>query len=399
MATSTTTVSPAAPPVSTPDAIRISCPRCRASITLTEAMTGALAEQARRKFDTDLEAARRDLREKAETWALEKASAATREMEGMRVLLVANDAKLVAAQEAQAAAVRQQRLLTERERELGLEVERKVQAEVSAVRSQAVEQADQEYRLKLAEKDETLAGLSRTVDELRRRVEQGSQQTQGEAQEVLLESVLSATFTTDSIVPVAKGVFGGDVLHTILGAGGQTLGIILWESKRTKTWVDGWLPKLRTDQRAAKADLSVIVTTTKPKFMNESGLGFAPVDGVWVTTWANVLPLAMALRAEVMAVAAAKSAGEGMATKAETMYAYLTGVQFRNRVSAVVERISEMKADLERERVAMTRMWAKREGQLAGAGLAVAGMFGDMEAIAGKAVVEVEGLALIEGSV
>ena len=48
----------------------------------------------------------------------------------------------------------------------------------------------------------------------------------------------------DVIQPVPKGEHGGDVVQQVRGATGQACGTILWESKRTKNWSDGWLAKL-----------------------------------------------------------------------------------------------------------------------------------------------------------
>ena len=66
--------------------------------------------------------------------------------------------------------------------------------------------------------------------------------------ELELENLLRSKFPFDSIEPVPKGEFGGDVLQRVVGKGGQASGTILWESKRTKNWSDGWLTKLREDQ-------------------------------------------------------------------------------------------------------------------------------------------------------
>ena len=93
--------------------------------------------------------------------------------------------------------------------------------------------------------------MQKQIEDLKRRAEQGSQQLQGEVQEMELESLLAAKFPRDTIQPVPKGEFGGDVLQRVVGPLNQICGTILWECKRTKNWTDGWLPKLREDQRAA----------------------------------------------------------------------------------------------------------------------------------------------------
>jgi hypothetical protein len=78
----------------------------------------------------------------------------------------------------------------------------------------------------------------------------------------------------------------------------------------------------------------------------------------------------------------------------ELLYQYLTGPRFQQRVQAIVEKFSDMQTDLEKERRAMTRLWAKREEQIRGVIESTAGMYGDLQGIAGKSLHEVEGLQL-----
>jgi hypothetical protein len=84
----------------------------------------------------------------------------------------------------------------------------------------------------------------------------------------------------------------------------------------------------------------------------------------------------------------------------EMVYQYLTGPRFRHRVEAIVEKFAEMQSDLERERKAMTRLWAKREEQIRGVVESTAGLYGDLQGIAGRTLQEIEGLQvpLIESS-
>jgi hypothetical protein len=180
------------------------------------------------------------------------------------------------------------------------------------------------------------------------------------------------------------------VLHRVAGPLGQPCGTILWESKRTKNWSDGWLAKLREDQRAAKAELAVIVTQILPKDVE----AFDLIDNVWVTTPRAAIPVAVALRHSMIELAAARKAGEGQQTKMELVYQYLTGPRFRHRIQAIVEKFTDMHEDLDKERKAMTRLWAKREEQIRGVIESTAGMYGDLQGIAGKTLQEIEGLAL-----
>ena len=190
------------------------------------------------------------------------------------------------------------------------------------------------------------------------------------------------------IQPVPKGEFGGDVLHRVVGPLGQPCGTILWESKRTKNWSDTWLPKLREDQRTAKAEIAVIISQALPKDVETFDL----VDGVWVAHPRVLLPIAITFRNTLIEVASARQASEGQQTKMEMVYQHLTGQRFRQRVQAIVEAFSSMREDLDRERKAITKQWAKREEQIDRVMQATVGMYGDLQGIAGKTLQEIEGL-------
>jgi hypothetical protein len=249
---------------------------------------------------------------------------------------------------------------------------------------------EEELKLKVAEKEETIAGMQRQIEALKHKAEQGSQQLQGEVQELELESRLTVKFPTDLIEPVPKGEFGGDILQHVLNHAGQTCGMLLWESKRTKNWSDGWLAKLRQDQRTAKADFALLVSRALPKGVDL----FDHIDGVWVLDPKCVIPLAIALRQSLIEVAAVRQAGDGQYTKMGMVYEYLTGPRFRNRIEAIVEKFTDMQEDLDKERKTMTRLWAKREEQIHGVLDATAGMYGDLQGIAGKSLDEIEGLEI-----
>jgi len=312
----------------------------------------------------------------------------TKEISDLQEILKQRDAKLAEAQKAQAEVTRKQRELEDARRELELTVAKRVQAELDVAREKAKKEAEEELKLKVLEKDQTITAMQKQIEDLKRRAEQGSQQLQGEVQELELEALLSAKFPRDTIQPVPKGEFGGDVLQRVIGPLGQSCGAILWESKRTKNWSDGWLPKLREDQRAAKADVAVIISQALPKEVET----FECIDGVWVAHPKVALPVAMSLRQTLIEVAGARHASEGQQTKMEMVYQYLTGPRFRQRIEAIVEAFSSMKKDLDVEKKALTRQWAKREEQIERVMQATVGMYGDFQGIAGKTLQEIEGL-------
>lgn len=408
----------------------ITCPSCSTEIKLTESLAAPLIRATRREFEArlagkDEEIARRESDLSNQLSALEaqrnsldrqvadrvraervlivseeamKAQAAaaaeltskTDEVAALQGRLLQQNEKLAAAQKEHAELLRKQRELDDARRELDLTVERRVQHSLSAVRQKARAEAEDGLKLKVTEKEQQIASMQKQIDELRRKSEQGSQQLQGEALELELEAILRARFPHDLIEPVGKGEFGGDIIHRVNTAAGHVCGALLWETKRTKNWSDGWLVKLRQDQRSAGAAIAVLVTTALPKQVDT----FAYIDGIWVTDFRSAVPLAIALRHSLVEIATARLVQEGRETKIDLVYQYLTGPRFRHRVEAIVEKFSEMQADLDRERRAMTRLWAKREAQIRGVVESTVGMYGDLQGIAGKALQEIDGLDL-----
>jgi hypothetical protein len=65
------------------------------------------------------------------------------------------------------------------------------------------------------------------IEDLKRKAEQGSQQTQGEVAELELEENLRAVFPFDEILPIAKGARGADVLQKVKDGYGRECGAIL----------------------------------------------------------------------------------------------------------------------------------------------------------------------------
>lgn len=121
---------------------------------------------------------------------------------------------------------------------------------------------------------------------------------------------------------------------------------------------------------------------------------FDAIDGVWVVSPRAALPVATVLRQTLLQVSAARQASEGQQTKTEMVYQYLTGPRFRHRVEAIVEAFSSMQEDLDKERKAIMKQWAKREEQIERVMGATVGMYGDLQGIAGKSLQEIEGLEM-----
>lgn len=387
----------------------ISCPACAHDFPLTESLAGPMLARARAEAaarqeaalsaqKAAIEAAAAEAAARAQAARLaeieERAAAREAEVDALRARDTAREAKLAEAQKAQAAAMAREDAVAEREREMDLTIRRQVAAQTEAARAKLAVEAEalaaerlasvqEAAQLKLVEKDQQMETLRRQIDVLQKKVEQGSQQLQGEAAELVLETQLAAAFPADLIEPVGKGTRGADCLQRV----GQA-GAILWESKRTAGWNKDWLPKLREDMRAAGADVAVLTSQVRPEGLDT----FALVDGVWVAAPRYAVPLAHVLREGLARAAEARGVRAGQATKTEMLYDYLTGPQFRARMEAVVEPFEAMQQALLKEKKQMQAQWALREKQLEKAVGAMMGMYGDVRGIAGAAVAEIEAL-------
>jgi hypothetical protein len=406
----------------------ITCPGCKAEIKLTESLAAPLLEAIKRDYehrlqkkDADIAKHEAALKERESILAKEKATLDEQVAERLRQarigiateearkaklalgqdledksraitelqqILEQREVKLAEAQKAQADLLRKQRELDDAKRELDVTIEKRVQETVATARDQAKKEAEDALKLKVLEKEQTIASMQKQLEELKRKAEQGSQQLQGEVLELQLEGLLGAKFPQDLLEPVPKGEHGGDLVQRIRATSGRSSGTILWETKRTKNWSDGWLPKLREDQRAAKADAAVLVSQVLPKDVET----FDFIEGVWVTHPRTVVPVALALRQMLIEVSCARVSSEGQQTKMEMVYRYLTGPRFRQRVQAIVEAFSSMTEDLDKEKKAITKQWAKREEQIDRVMQATVGMYGDLQGIAGKSLQEIKGL-------
>src|ERR1700744_1321161 len=353
------------------------CPRCSHQIPLTESIAAPLLEAERRKFQeklleretefsrksdelrkqqTDLAKARKGFEEqikqrleterqqvratefrKGREQVANDLSAMKQQLAESQQLLEVRNLKLAEAQQAQAEALRKQRELDEKTREIDITIEKRVQASQAMLVAKARQDATNELKSQVSQKDAQIDSLGRTVEELKRKLEQGSQQTQGEAFELELESLLRGKFPLDLVEPVAKGEAGGDIVQTVNGQVGSPAGVILWELKNTKNWSDAWLAKLRDNKRTAKADVALIVSTALPKGIETFDL----VDGVYVAHPRCALPVALTLRQGLLEVPNTRMTQAGQQIKAEQVYQYLTGSRFKQRVEAIVERFTD----------------------------------------------------------
>jgi hypothetical protein len=401
------------------DANLITCPKCGEEILLTDALTGKIKQKMRNEMEKeirtkekkiierekqleesqknfDIEIKKKVESEKSKMW--EKAQEAAKEKIGKEVLDLKfqneeNNKKLEEARKNELELIRKKRELEEKDKNRELEMERKIDKEREKMEEKMQEDMSEKYRKKLSEKDQQMEQMGKTIDDLKRKSEQGSMQIQGDAQEEALKSLLKNNFPIDEINDVPTGVCGADLIQKVKSKFGQECGVVLWESKMTKQWSDAWISKLKEDQVNTKADIAILATTTLPKGIKN----FTQINGIWVVSFNYILSIISAIRFHLIELKRAQKALEGQDEKMQFLYQYISGSQFKNRIENIISAFTEMKNNLEAEKRSMNRLWSKREKEIDRVVFNTSGMYGDLQGITGASLPTIQSLELPSG--
>jgi len=278
--------------------------------------------------------------------------------------------------------------------EVQLEMQKKLLEEEEKIRFEARKKAIEEHQLKDLEKDKKLQDALKQVEELRTKIEQGSQQTQGEVLELALEQILKQQFPQDSISEVKKGVRGADILEEVVDKTGKNCGRILWESKNAQ-WSQTWIGKLKEDMRQAKAHVAVLVCSNLPDDCDT----FVYKEGIWLTSRQMVIPLALTLRYYLIRVDFERRTNQGKNEKMEILYDYVTSMEFKHRIEAIVEVFNDFQTEMEREKRWFQTKWSRQEKQLRKVLDHTHGMYGDLQGVVGKSLPELTQLSLPDAEI
>lgn len=277
--------------------------------------------------------------------------------------------------------------LEQRAKALDLEVQRKVDEQRKVIREQAYKDAEEQTRLRLAEKDKTISDMQVKLEEAQRKAYQGSQQLQGEVLEQDFESSLRQFFPQDTVESVKSGARGGDVLQRVFGRMGRSIGTILWETKRAQSWSGDWAAKAKHDAANSKAEIAIIVSEVLPNGIQD----FGPYEGIWVARQSHAIVLGIALRQGIIATAEARQSVEGKESKMERLYNYMTGKEFRSIIEGIALPFREIHEELSAEKRATLARWKRQERRIERVLVNVAGLEGDLKGIAGSEMPELPG--------
>lgn len=286
-----------------------------------------------------------------------------------------------------------QREMKDKEEQMKLDLEKQMLDKETEIREKAVRFEQEKNELKNREFEKQLDDQKKLIDELKRKAEQGSQQMQGEIQELALEEFLRGNFPFDRISEVKKGERGADAIHIVINNLQQECGKIIYESKRTQAFSEKWIEKLKEDQKNNNAEIAVIVTEAMPKDMERFGLR----NGIWICGFAEIKGLAFVLREMLLMTHSVKSVQENKGDKMEMLYNYLTSSEFRQQVEAIVEGFTSMHNDLLKEKVAMEKIWSTREKQIRKVLMNTSSMYGSIKGLAGNSLENIKALEMPEG--
>ncbi|MEK7528428.1 MAG: DUF2130 domain-containing protein [Patescibacteria group bacterium] len=388
----------------------ITCKNCGNRISIDEALLHDIKEEARKEANKDYDKQIQIVKEEAKREAEVEAEKRLKEAdskgferakqkfeEGMKDAQEETDEEREENKELR----EQLKLSTKELREIRrssenaeLEMQKKFTIEEKRIREEAEKSANEKQRLVIDEYKKKLSDTEKSLAEAQRKANQGSMQTQGEVMELDLEQTLSAVFTDDEISPVAKGVKGADIQQTVRSPRGNICGVILWETKRTKNWSDGWIEKLKEDCRTAKANVPVLITEVMP---SDAKQDIALYNGIWVAKPGFAVPLATLLRKNLLDVERQRALVEDRGTKADSLYSFVTSHEFAQQIESMVETYIDMREQIVKERVVYERSWAMREKQAQKLLTGTANIIGAMQGQIGHtAMPKIKGLELME---
>jgi hypothetical protein len=370
-------------------AAKVACPKCSHHFPLSDGISRQTIERHAEEFERTLTEQKKALEQRL---AVEAKRQFDTERRALSEALTAKEGSLSKFRDEELQLRRQLRESEDARKSQEIEYQRRFDEERKRIEAQARSAAGEEFGRREAQLKAQIESAQREAADLKRKLDQGAVQFQGEGLEMSLEALLRAAFPLDEIVPVPKGMNGADLLQRVRASSGACCGTIIWEAKQTKAWQPAWLRKLKDDQQAVGAEAAVIVTASMPKDTREP---FVRESDVWVARFDAARPLAEALRLALLELHKSRVANQGRSEKMERLYAYICSPQFTQRVKGVVEGFAVMRHELEQEKMAAVRMFKKREMQLTRMTEGLLGVVGDLQGIGQESLAQLDSVAAL----
>lgn len=372
----------------------ITCPNCGNVFELNE----VLIEQVRAESDKAHKEEMRNLEKRIREEENEKSNSATEkavnealrdQMETIEALKIQLDAQNRSNEQLRADLKNYMdkfAKMQESKDNLEIEMKKKLDLEREDIRIKAQAAASLEKEQEILQLKKKLQDAEDSVNEAKKKMTQGSQQTQGEVLELELEDCLANNFRDDIVEEVKKGERGADVRQFVQNRG-QNCGLILWETKNAK-WSNQWIPKLKEDMLRDKATVGVIVSVNMPEDYGD----FVEKDGVWIIRPMYAMQVASLLRKGLIGIHQANMMAESKDAKMEFAFRYITGPEFKNRVISIVDNYKALQEILEAEKRATNKRWAKQQKAIEMVIENTSGLYGDFQGILGPSLSDIKQL-------
>lgn len=373
----------------------IKCPNCGTEFELNESLKNEVEKELRGKM-MDWQKKKEDEFEKQKTALINDTLRKATDDTVVKIKALEEESRiktqqLQTLQKKELDLLRDKNALEEKQKNMEVEIEKRFLEKRKEIEESAIKKEQEIFDLKTKEYKLQMEQQQKLIEELKRKSEQGSMQLQGESQELLLEEILQSYFPFDIIEEVGKGVEGADCIQVIRNNSNTICGKIIYESKRTKAWSNGWIDKLKADMRNSGSDVAILVTQVFPKDMEK----FGEKDGVWICTFNELSSVAQLLRNGIIKIYEAQKSQENKGDKMQLLYNYLTGIEFRGQMESIVEGFMAMKQSIMKERIQMEKLWKEREKQLEKVLLSTSGLYGSVKGIAGAGV---SNIPLLDGA-
>ena len=392
--------------------LKVICPECKIAFEPTESLERIInekvSEEAKKtkdkleeQYDIKLDESRKDIKAQLKKEVSDKHAVTFKDMENQLKEMKCKDKN---SQDTELNLRKQLRQKDEEIKGMDTKWEKETQSRVDKIEKVKFKNMQEEFDKKIKEEqeksklqkmedDEKNKGLEAQIDELKRRINQGSQQTQGAAIEEHFENKLKAQFAIDKFSKVQTGVKGADLVQEVVNSSGDIAGSILWEFKNTKKFSQDWIDKLKENQQLLSGTVTaILVSKTLPKDTKP----IEYTNGIFVVSYSIAIPFAVAIRKSIEDLSYARAATQGKGQKMELIYNYLTSSEFGNKVQRIIDVHKRLKDELDKEKKAYNRMWSAREKLLEDVINSTASMYGNIQGIAGKSTPQIEGLSLPE---
>ena len=383
------------------DKNQVKCPHCAEMIDVTNVMTHQIEENFKAKYKDELlsiNKKRADIENEVETKVNQKLEKAKNQLVSKeakkhqdRLLFLENEVKEKSLLKKRAIELESKLLKLKDEAEnYNAAKDLDIQRAISETKKSIKLELEAKHELAIMEYQKQLDDTKINMVNMKRKLEQGSMQLQGEVQELSIEQWLDETYKRDVIIEIKKGANGADCLQKVMDDVFNECGAIYYESKSTKEFKRSWIAKMKDDMANMGADIGVIVTQTMPKNSERACI----IDGVWVCSFMEYKIISAALREGLISTSNSIVAQENKGEKSIMLYDYLTGPEFKRNLENVLSVFVDMKSQIDKERRSMNTHWKKREKQLETSVNSLSNIWGACKGIAGSEIQNIEILEL-----